>query len=124
MNPTDDFSDLSVEENLSDIAAELLSSRRNEDFLERLFSVESGKWIDMPPLCKGLIEIEEQLEEAGKSFREAPQVTWLPYSSPCYEQGFCIIIFFVEDLHWSSVALYNKNYFHETFRNKGKEDSK
>lgn len=42
-------------------------------------------------------------------------VTWLDHPKAAYGEGYCIIIFFVEALHWKNVALYNKRLFLSKF---------
>lgn len=103
--------EMELEDKLSSITADLVEFESNSQFLERLFSEEAGKWIEIEPLCNGLKEIESQLEELRESVEGTLQVTWLDYPNAAYGEGYCIIIFFVEALHWSNLALYNKQLF-------------
>lgn len=102
---------MNLEDRLSDITADLVELEENSAFLERLFSVEAGRWVDVAPLCSGLTEIERQLEELRESFDVPLQVTWLNSPKSVYGNGYCVIIFFSEELHWSNAALYNKQWF-------------
>lgn len=110
MNLEDNLEDMELEDILSGITADLVGYESNSLFLKRLFSEEAGKWIEIEPLCSGLKKIESQLEQLKESFEESLRVTWLDYPAS-YGEGFCIIIFFVEALHWNNLALYNKQLF-------------
>ena len=111
MNLEDGIEELELEDRLSSLTADLVEFESNDLFLERLFSEEAGKWIGIEPLCNGLKEIESQLEELRESVEGTLQVTWLDYPNAAYGECYCIIIFFVEALHWSNLALYNKQLF-------------
>ncbi len=93
---------MKIEHQLSDITADLVELEENKPFLERLFSIEAGRWVDAGCLCDGLTQ---KLKE-GRA-----QVTWLDYPDAAHGKGYCLIIFFSEELHWSNVALYNKQWF-------------
>lgn len=115
MNLKASLEDIELEDRLSSITADLVEVEKNSAFLERLFSVDAGRWINIAPLCSGLNEIEGQLEEFRESFEKTLRVTWLDYPEAAYGKGYCIIVFFVEALHWSNVALYNKQLFLSKF---------
>jgi len=102
---------MNLEDRLSDITADLVELEENSVFLDCLFSQESGRWMEVASLCNDLTEIEGRLEELKKSLKAPLQVTWLDSPKSAYENGYCIIIFFLEELHWSNVALYNKQWF-------------
>lgn len=103
---------MNIENKISDITADLVELEENSAFLERLFSIEAGKWVDAVSLCKGLTQIKGQLEKLKE---ETMRVTWLDYPDAAHGKGYCLIIFFSEELHWSSVALYNKQWFLRKF---------
>jgi hypothetical protein len=90
------------ENQLSDITADLVELEENGVFLERLFSLEAGQWVDAASLCNG---VTQKLQDG------VVQVTWLDYPNAAHGKGYCIIIFFAEEYHWSNVALYNKKWF-------------
>jgi len=93
---------MNIENRLSDITADLVELEANTPFLERLFAIEAGRWVDAAYLCNGLTQ---RLRE------ETVQVTWLDYPDAAPGKGYCLIIFFSEELHWSNVVLYNKAWF-------------
>ncbi|MBD1806921.1 hypothetical protein H6F98_15850 [Microcoleus sp. FACHB-SPT15] len=110
--------EMELEDKLSCLTADLVEFESNSLFLERLFSEEVGKWIEIESLCSGLQEIESQLEELKELFvaccpegAGTLRVTSLDYPDAACGEGFCLIIFFVEALHWSNLALYNKQLF-------------
>ncbi|MBZ8182239.1 hypothetical protein [Oscillatoria salina] len=110
---------LDIEDELSCLTADLVEFECNLPFLEKLFSTEAGKWVEISLLCQGLQEIEKQLKQVQKSFDGIIQVAWLEYPQiPDY----CLIIFFVEDLFWNNLALYNQEKFLQSKRKSNKEE--
>src|SRR5919202_1968937 len=103
--------EMELEDKLSCLTADLVEFESNSPFIERLFSEEASKWIEIQSLCSGLKEIESQLEELKESFEGTLRVTGLEYHDAAVGKGYCLIIFFVEALHWSNLALYNKQLF-------------
>lgn len=103
--------EMELEDKLSCLTADLVEFESNSPFIERLFSEEASKWIEIQSLCSGLKEIESQLEELKESFEGTLRVTWLDYPDAAVGKGYSLIIFFVEALHWSNLALYNKQLF-------------
>jgi hypothetical protein len=104
---------MNLEDQLSDITASLLQLEKNGVFLERLFSLDMGKWAEVTVLCRHLAEEEARLAELEESSGGTLRVTWLDYPNSAYGPGYAVIIFFLEELHWSNVALYNKQHFLE-----------
>ncbi|XWK86584.1 MAG: hypothetical protein U7127_20560 [Phormidium sp.] len=102
--------ELEVEDILSNITSDLVADRSNSPFLERLFSIDAGKWVELEPLCQELKQIEKQFAELKTEFNATIKVTWLDYPVSACGEGFCTILFFVESLHWSNLALYNQNH--------------
>ena len=98
---------LEVEDRLLLITTELLESKENQPFLQKLFFLKPSQWCDLKPLCGGLQEIESQFKELSELFRGKIRVTWLDYPSTEAED-YCLIIFFVESLFWHNFAVYNK----------------
>jgi hypothetical protein len=109
----EDEIELSVEEELNDLAADLVSFKRYSPFLERLFSQSYGTWNVLEHLCSGIKDIEQRFsdwEEAG-TVVESVRVAWLDYPESSYGGQFCVIIFFCENPHWITDAIYNKKRF-------------
>jgi len=105
--PADDIDEgeMELEDQLSDLTADLVASRFNETFLERLFAVPTGQWLKVESLCRGL-EIQAKFADLRQEYGEDLQVCWLEH--PSQDSGFCLILFYVESLHWNNLALYNK----------------
>jgi hypothetical protein len=102
---------MTLEDNLSNITADLVGLEKNSVFLDRLFSIKMGTWVPVIQLCRGITDVEERLARLQKSFDGTLHVAWLDYPDSVYGQGYCTIIFFSEQLHWNSIALYNKQSF-------------
>ena len=102
---------MKVEERLADLTADLVEYEENSIFLERLFSLKAGVWEDVTALCRDIVHLEEHMAQLQRSSKGRLQVTWLDYPASTQGKGYCLIVFFVEELHWSNVALYNKQWF-------------
>ena len=102
---------MKVEERLADLTADLVECEENSVFLERLFSLKAGVWEDVTALCRDIVHLEEHMAQLQRSSKGRLQVTWLDYPASTHGKGYCLIVFFVEEPHWSNVALYNKQWF-------------
>jgi hypothetical protein len=102
---------MKVEERLADLTADLVECEENSVFLERLFSLKAGVWKDVTALCRDIVHLEDHMAQLQRSAKGRLQATWLDYLASRHGKGYCLIIFFVEELHWSNVALYNKQWF-------------
>ena len=102
---------VNIEDQLADITADLVEQDDNSPFLERIFSQQAGVWEATAVLCSDLAHIKTQIEQLQKQLAGTLQATWLDYPNSGHGAGYCVIIFFLEELHWSSVALYNKQWF-------------
>ena len=102
---------MKVEERLADLTADLVEYEENSVFLERLFSLKAGVWEDATTLCRDLVHLEDHMAQLQRSFKGRLRATWLDYPASTHGKGYCLIIFFAEELHWSNVALYNKQWF-------------
>jgi hypothetical protein len=100
-----------VEERLADLTADLVECEENSVFLERLFSLKAGVWEDVTALCRDIVHLEDHMAQLQRSSKGRLHATWLDYPVSTHGKGYCLIIFFVEELHWSNVALYNKQWF-------------
>ena len=102
---------MKVEERLADLTADLVECEENSVFLERLFSLKAGVWEDVTTLCRDIVHLEDHMAQLQQSSKGRLQATWLDYPASTHGKGYCLIIFFVEERHWSNVALYNKQWF-------------
>ena len=102
---------MKVEERLADLTADLVEYEENSVFLERLFSLKVGVWEDVTVLCRDLVHLEDHMTQLRRSSKGRLRATWLNYPASTHGTGYCLIIFFAEELHWSNVALYNKQWF-------------
>ena len=102
---------MKVEERLEELTADLVESEENSVFLERLFSLKAGVWEDVTALCRDIVHLEDDMAQLQRSSKDGLRATWLNYPASTHGKGYCLIIFFAEELHWSNVALYNKQWF-------------
>jgi hypothetical protein len=102
---------MGIEDKLADLTTDLVEHEENQTFLARLFALEAGVWADVAVLCHEVVPLEEHVAHLQESTTGHLHVTWLDYPDAEHGKGYCLIIFFVEELHWSNVALYNKHWF-------------
>lgn len=102
--------DIELEDQLSCLTADLVEYKSNQQFIKNLFAIEAGKWTNIDTLCKGMTNIKTELELIKNSCDGLLQVTWLDYPMTTMGEGYCVIIFYLESLHWDNVALYNKHH--------------
>jgi hypothetical protein len=53
---------MDLEDKLGDLAADLVEFEDNSQFLSRLFSADSGHWLEVNSLCDGLEPVATQLQ--------------------------------------------------------------
>ncbi len=102
---------MKVEEKFEELTADLVECEENRVFLERLFSLKAGVWEDVTALCHDIVHLEDHMAQLQRSSKGRLRATWLDYPVSTQGKGYCLIIFFAEELHWSNVALYNKQWF-------------
>jgi hypothetical protein len=106
---------MKVEERFEELTTDLVESEENSVFLERLFSLKAGVWEDVTTLCRDIVQLEDDMAQLQRSSKGGLRATWLNYPASTHGKGYCLIIFFAEELHWSNVALYNKKWFSRKF---------
>ena len=99
---------MNLAEKLADTTADLVALKDNNAFLAHLFATAAGRWVRVVTVCGESLGIATRLEELETLAGGTLRVTWLEYPDSIYGAGYCVIIFFLEELHWSSVVLYNK----------------
>ncbi len=109
---------LSEDDELSEITADLVTLRQNLPFLERLFSLEAGRWLDISVSCADLSEVQKRLQEVWNTSYpdEALFATWLLAPDDDSEDDFCVIFFWTIIGHWSTNVVYNRSYFLEKYQ--------
>jgi hypothetical protein len=107
---------MKVEERLADLTADLVEYEENSVFLKRLFSLKAGVWEDVTALCRDIGHLEDHIAQLQRSAKDRLRATWLAYPASTHGKGYCLIVFFVEELHWSNVALFNKQWFYRQTR--------
>jgi hypothetical protein len=93
------------------MTADLVEREEHEACLERLFAREAGRWEDVTVLCHDISPLADHMMQLRESSRGPLHVTWLDYPLSARGHGYCLITAFAEAWHWSSVALYNKQWF-------------
>jgi len=86
------------EERFEELTADLVESEENSVFLERLFSLKAGAWEDVTALCRDIVQLEDDMAQLQRSSKGGLRATWLNYPASTHGKGYCLIIFFVEEL--------------------------
>jgi hypothetical protein len=95
------------DERLSSIAADLLSERRYEPFVRRLFASPPGEWQGVAACCSGLPVLPDFSGNVFAEHAESFVVTHLPWpGSPDGDRYALVVFVHLEEL-WSTVASYN-----------------
>jgi hypothetical protein len=102
---------MKVEERFEELTADLVECEDNSVFLERLFSLKASVWEDVTILCRDIVHLADHMAQLQRLSKGRLRATWLDYPASTHGKGYCLIIFFAEELHWSNVALYNKQWF-------------
>ena len=108
-----------IEDELTDLMADLLGERRNEPFLHALFSAQAGQWLEVSTLCVDLEPIKQRLARLQAKLNDSLFATWLEYPDPTQSEGFCLIVFFTPLFMWNSTAIYNKAHLLHSSRRNG-----
>ena len=96
------------DEELEDIVGDLLSEQANLPFVQRLLSLAPATWSSVASLASSLPRVSRRLHELGYAADDSVHVCWLDYPTSAYGPVYCLILFYLEDEQWSSVAVYNK----------------
>jgi hypothetical protein len=99
-----DYADLS--DQLAEFTADLVSLRRHEPFLVKLFSKEVGSWLDVISFCLALGSAPHTLKPLQEALDGALFATWLDH--PEASDGYCTVLFFAPDALWSNAVVYHK----------------
>jgi hypothetical protein len=99
---------MSIEDELSDFAADLIGEAHNESFIRHLFALTPGTWSSVRTICRQAQLLTKRLDDLEATADGELRVVWMDYPESSYGEGYCVILFFQESIHWSSVALYNK----------------
>jgi hypothetical protein len=100
---------MNLTEQLRDITGDLLSEKANLPFIEQLFALPPATWSSVASLASSLSRPSARLRELGHAVDESLQVCWLDHPASAHGADYVLIIFFLEDDHWSSVATYNRS---------------
>ncbi len=90
---------------LERFSGDVLSLRRHEGIVREIFATAPGEWRLVSGLDLHDAALARLLDGTGQDGASL-RVTWLDYPDP--SSGYCLIVFFLEGIHWHSVALYNK----------------
>lgn len=98
-----------IEEALAGFCADLVSFKHNEAFLKRLFQEDAGTMLWVRDLGTGMDDIASRTAELERTANGSLRTGWLEFSNSPYGEGYAIILFFVEEIFWHTLALFNRN---------------
>ena len=96
-----------LEDSLSSVCADLLSERRFEPFVHRLFANPAGTWLRVVDGCVDLKQLASHVGGVIREHAEELQVTHLPWPEPDSD-GNSLVVFVHRSELWSTTATYNR----------------
>ncbi|MEM7375638.1 MAG: hypothetical protein AAF587_44005 [Bacteroidota bacterium] len=93
---------------VEELVTNILSQKKNESVLQNIYDQPCGRWLELLSLCKNQFEINARLENIEHMINEKVYVTWINSKEPEKADGFSSLVFFVNELGWSTVAFYNR----------------
>jgi hypothetical protein len=100
--------DWPLTERLSNVAADLLSERRFEPFIRRLFAVVPGAWQGVADCCSGLPAPPRFAAEIFAEHTDSFVVTHLQWPGSAEGDSYALVLFVHTEVLWSTIAVYNR----------------
>lgn len=97
------------QEQLDDFIADLLTEKKHQRVIERLFSKAKGVWVPVKTLCTDHGDLDEAWQRIGRLGQEELLAVWLDYPGTTENEGLAVIVFFYPQDYWSKIAFYNRN---------------
>lgn len=97
-----------LREILGDLMADLLSFSSYSAFIKTLFAQPQTTWVDVIWVCDELGLKHSSFAQLEKELPSPLFATWLPL--PEEDDTFFVVLFFVQDMLWSSTAIFNRNF--------------
>ena len=96
-----------LEDSLSSVCADLLSFKKFEPFVHRLFASSPGVWLTVAECCRDLPELPKYAEKLFVDHAKALVVSHLPWpEAESARYGLVLFVHYGE--LWSTVAYYNR----------------
>ena len=97
-----------LRENLTNIAADLLSFRKYQPIVRRIFAVPAGVWQSVANCCSGADELPRFAAEVFADHAERFVVTHLPWPGLTADDPYRMVLFVHGDDLWSTIAIFNR----------------
>ncbi|WP_165247249.1 hypothetical protein [Paludisphaera soli] len=97
-----------LQENLHAIAADLLSLKRFQPVMRRIFAVPAGVWQTVASCCSGEFDWPESAAEIFAGHADQFVVTYLPWPGLTECDPGCMVVFVHGAELWSTVAYFNR----------------
>lgn len=97
-----------LRENLANVAADLLSCRRFQPILRRLFAAPAGAWQTVASCCSGAVELPEFAADLFAEHADRFVVTYLPWPGLPADDPGCMVVFVHGGELWSTIAYFNR----------------
>lgn len=90
------------------IAADLLSERRFQPIVRRIFAVPPGVWQTVASCCSGAAEQPEAAPAVFAAYGDRLVVAYLSWPGRSEDDPGCMVVFVDEDELWSTIAYFNR----------------
>ena len=97
-----------LREKLTSVAADLLSFRRFQPAVRRIFAAPAGTWQSVASCCAGSTDLPEFASEVFAEHAERFVVTHLPWPGATADDAGCLVLFVHDDELWSTIAYFNR----------------
>ncbi len=98
-----------LEEQLEDLVADLLSFKKYQGVVQRLFAEAKGTWVSAKALCSGNPSAETLRDGLAQLGEDDLFATWLDYPDTPEGAGHALVVFFSPASYWSKAAFYNRS---------------
>ena len=100
-----------LEEELSEVAADLVSYKRLEPFLRRLFAHPPGRWLPVAACCSTMSDLPSAAARVFAEHGATFVVTHLPWPGLPEDDPYALALFVHSQELWSTIAMYNRAVF-------------
>jgi len=93
---------------LAAFAADLLSERRFQPIVRRIFAAPPGVWQTVASCCSGAVELPESAVAVFPAHADRFAVAYLPWPRLSEDDPGSMVLFVHEDQFWSTIAYFNR----------------
>jgi hypothetical protein len=97
-----------LREKLAGVAADLLSRRRFQPAVRRIFAAPAGRWQSVASCCAGSADLPEYASEIFADHADRFVVTHLAWPGATADNAGSLVLFVHDHELWSTIAYFNR----------------